>query len=201
MTDFHLDIAARDCEKIPEQETCDHCEDEEVSPLSSCVACIPNDASFHEQFLHLVGDNSHFTDQHDSHFRNISRLLLGWIIEQDQTASSRRLMSLLEIYVLVRSLFGGPLAGGEFSNRYLVPTFAADFRYFKQVLTYLFGQVASIGYSTSGHLSSVGIHVPQVCVQMGLQHSSSEAALACLLQFVGGRPIVNSQGFSKPFHV
>ena len=93
------------------------------------------------------------------------------------------------------------MAGVGAYNRFAVPTFAAEFRCFKKVISHLFGQSEGIACSTSGHLSFIGVHVPPQSVCFGLSLQVSEAILVALKNFIGGRPIVNAQGFFKPFVV
>lgn len=110
---------------------------------------------------------------------------------------AKRLASHVEIFVSIRLLFGPPwpvlvliiFFGSDFCCRF--PLFHGG--------THLFRQKSS--EVPAGHLSTIGTYVPQQHAQMGLQLQTSEAALECLRTFVGGRPIVNAQSFSKPFTV
>ena len=68
-----------------------------------------------------------------------------------------------------------------------------------KVLTHLLGHAGEMHSVFSGHLSFIGIHVPQQSVQFGISHETSEEDLQRLKDFVGNRPITCSQGFPKPF--
>ena len=87
----------------------------------------------------------------------------------------------------------------ETAGVYSRPTFAADFREFKMMLTHICATVGGICVSTSGHLSGIGIHVPQSSTVIAFTRADSEIALLALRRFVGHRPITNAQGFSRPF--
>ena len=69
------------------------------------------------------------------------------------------------------------------------------------MISHLFAQSDGIEIFTSGHLSPIGVYVPQRCVCVGLCFQTSEVVLSTLKDFVGSRPIVNAQGFSRPFVV
>ena len=69
------------------------------------------------------------------------------------------------------------------------------------MISHLFAQSDGIEFFTSGHLSPIGVYVPQRCVCVGLCFQTSEVVLSTLKDFVGSRPIVNAQGFSRPFVV
>ena len=88
-----------------------------------------------------------------------------------------------------------------FPMGYSIPTFAADFRVFKSMITHIF---ATIGLQTthmSGHLTGIGIHVPQMCIEVGFSAGTGHEVVSVLQRFVGHRPITNAQGFARPLHV
>ena len=109
-----------------------------------------------------------------------------------------RLVSYVELYVCFRRFFGGPISGGAVSE-YVALTFAAGFKEFRKVLTHLLSISGIPGAGSSGHLTAIGIHVPQACLELGFPHEEGEYAHRVLQIFVGNRPIVSAQGFSKPF--
>ena len=108
-------------------------------------------------------------------------------------------MSLIELYVGFRVFLGSVVSG--VLGGYVVPTFAADFRVFKSMITHIF---ATIGLQTthmSGHLTGIGIHVPQMCIEVGFSAGTGHEVVSVLQRFVGHRPITNAQGFARPLHV
>ena len=111
-----------------------------------------------------------------------------------------RLVSFLEIYVLYREFLGGPVGGLNAFNRYVVPTFAADLRIFKKMITNIFSKAGVSGQVSSQHLVAAGVLVPQLSVQFGLCHDLSVRAVQLLIKFVGTRQITCAQGFSKPYY-
>ena len=199
ITAFHIDIAAFDCAK-PSTDVSEDSWEEEVSPILSCIDVVPNTATFHLPLLALRDSEIWLEDQFDHHFVTVSQQLLNWLIDQDQSASHMRLVSFLEIYVLYREFLGGPVGGLNAFNRYVVPTFAADFRIFKKMITNIFSKAGVSGQVSSQHLVAAGVLVPQLSVQFGLCHDLSVRAVQLLIKFVGARPITCAQGFSKPYY-
>ena len=199
ITAFHIDIAAFDCAK-PSTDVSEDSWEEEVSPILSCIDVVPNTATFHLPLLALRDSEIWLEDQFDHHFVTVSQQLLNWLIDQDQSASHMRLVSFLEIYVLYREFLGGPVGGLNAFNRYVVPTFAADFRIFKKMITNIFSKAGVSGQVSSQHLVAAGVLVPQLSVQFGLCHDLSVRAVQLLIKFVGTRPITCAQGFSKPYY-
>ena len=65
--------------------------------------------------------------------------LVVWLHVQDQTASTQRVVSLIELYVAFRNDLGGFVSDGF--DACSVPTFAADFREFRKMLTYILDTV------------------------------------------------------------
>ena len=96
--------------------------------------------------------------------------------------------------------FWGPISGGVVSE-YVALTFAAAFKEFRKVLIHLLSISGIPGAGYSGHLTAIGIHVPQACLELGFPHEEGEYAHSVLQDFVGNgnHPIVSAQGFSKPF--
>ena len=86
-----------------------------------------------------------------------------------------------------------------FPMGYSIPTFAADFRVFKSMITHIFTTIGQVTTHLSGHVTGIGIHVPQRCIEMGITSDVGEGALLALQNFVGQRPITCAQGFSHPF--
>ena len=64
---------------------------------------------FHVQLLPLLENEVWLQDQGDVHFISASLRLLQWLITQDQSAAEMRLVSYIEIYVLMRDVLGGPV--------------------------------------------------------------------------------------------
>eukprot|EP00435_Cladocopium_sp_Y103_P028358 s1432_g7.t1 len=195
---FLVEIAARDCQQISSENSEDHWE-EEVSPILDCLGSSENTAEFHVQLLVLRESEIWLEDQTDLRFIFVSQKLLTWLIDQDQTASSMRIVSFLELYVLFRDFLGSPVGGLGGVCRYSHPTFAADYRIFRNILINLLAKANVQGQCTSNHLVGVGVMIPQVGVRMGLSYDLGVFALRRLKQFVGARPITNSQGFAKPY--
>ena len=98
--------------------------------------------------------------------------------------------------MVFRDVLGGCVVG-SFSDS-VVPTFAADFRVFKQMLTHALS-AGPMNTHMTGHLSGLGIHVPQPCIEIGFSAGASEPALGALRNFVGRRPITCAQGFSRSY--
>eukprot|EP00438_Fugacium_kawagutii_P024523 Skav231374 [mRNA] locus=scaffold1586:776664:778895:+ [translate_table: standard] len=200
LSSFHVAIAARDCHSDNVVQDEDVLE-EQVSPLSHCIDAMPNTASFHAQFLQYQDDENLFAIVQDHLFVKVCGFLSRWIVAQDQLATVMRPVSFVEFYVVVRRFLGDHLTGLGGGSRFCHPTFSADFRIFRQMLTKFFQAIGVRGMHPSGHLSVVGVHVVQTSVTMGIGLDDSEYVLCSLRDFVGCRPIVNSQGFARPYRV
>eukprot|EP00438_Fugacium_kawagutii_P004481 Skav232404 [mRNA] locus=scaffold1077:741915:746805:+ [translate_table: standard] len=200
LSSFHVAIAARDCHSDNVVQDEDVLE-EQVSPLSHCIDAMPNTASFHAQFLQYQDDENLFAIVQDHLFVKVCGFLSRWIVSQDQLATVMRPVSFVEFYVVVRRFLGDHLTGLGGGSRFCHPTFSADFRIFRQMLTKFFQAIGVRGMHPSGHLSVVGVHVVQTSVTMGIGFDDSEYVLCSLRDFVGCRPIVNSQGFARPYRV
>ena len=196
ISSFFVDIARVDC---GDTNVCDPDEADEVATFSSelCIEEHPNQALFCVHLRPLLDNQDWFLPSHDSHFISVSRQLVVWLHDQDQRASTMRWVSLIELYVVFRREFGGCVSGVHCD--YLVPTFATDFRVFKAMLTHILSTIDQRTTHMSGHLTGIGIHVPQSCIEVGFTVEASETALLALRNFVGQRPITCAQGFSRPF--
>ena len=197
VTAFHVQVARFDCETVGETDPASE-GDYEVSPQELCIEVVPNDAQFHVHFMQQVG-STNWLQGLDSHFDFVCGKLVEWLVAQDQQVSTKRLVSFVDFFVVFRRDLGALVSGVDVFNRYVVPTFAAEFKLFRKALTHLFSTVGFEGWSTSGHLTVLGIHVPQTCMEMGFTHDSSVEVQRILPTFVGARPITCAQGFSKPF--
>ena len=197
--DFHLEVAARDHAASPGSDSEDG--DGDFEPLYSF-----DRTENHAAFSALVSSARGALLFHASHnfaFRQVANDLLDWVIFQDESAAEARTVSLLELFVgfrLHRSQ-GPLLLCGSVSNQYQVTTFASDFIFFKKIVRFLCEQ-ANFGLAPrSVNLVHFNVIPPQDGVKLGWIHDTEASVFSALTEFVGQRPITNSQGLAKPWHI
>eukprot|EP00438_Fugacium_kawagutii_P011227 Skav228657 [mRNA] locus=scaffold2369:161613:163567:- [translate_table: standard] len=194
MTEFQVAIAAQDCCRTSAE--ADEAE-EDVLPFDFVWS--PNVAFLSVQLQPWVDNSNLFSFVHDSHFRVICAQFIRWISEVDISASRMRSVSLIEIYVAFRlvSCRGG-LVCGDTTGLFATVTFASDFAYFKRLVRLVFGS-ADISYGDPVALAFLKIVPPQQGVQMGWPSDLESKVFRALRDFVGSRPVLNSQGLAKPW--
>eukprot|EP00435_Cladocopium_sp_Y103_P015513 s1799_g3.t2 len=195
LTRMYVDFATFDCVKTVTDDPQTSDEADEVSHFEFCIDVHPNTAQFHVHLLPLL-ECDWFLSSHDFHFRQVGAKLAGWLISLDQSAAMMRLVSHLELFVCFRRFLGCPVSGG-FINTYAALTFAADYKVFRKILYHLLSTTGILSAGTSGHLTVLGIHIPQACIELGFPQDEAEFAQCKLRDFVGNRPIVEAGTFKS----
>ena len=111
LTSMAVDFARFDCDNVAPSNLNEDHDVEEVSPLL-CIDTRFNNAQFHVHLLPLL-DSDWFLTKHDFRFRQVGGRLVEWLIQTDQSASTMRLVSYVELYVCFRRVFLGPYFWGR----------------------------------------------------------------------------------------
>ena len=114
-----------------------------------------------------------------------------------------RHVSLLEAYVGCRISRVGkfPLVqGGDVVDVFTPVTFAADFSFFKKIMTLAFKVSGCRGVSETISLRELNINMPLPAFQMGWPMSLECEVFEALSSFVRTRPVVSTQSLSRPWH-
>ena len=117
-----------------------------------------------------------------------TNLLLLWLIETDQVASSMRLVSYLELFVQFRLHCGNGRTLRQIDgidDIFAEASFASDFRH-----------CSGDGFVD---LSSVNIFMPLPAIYCGWTADCEVQSLSAIRAFVGHRPVFSAQALSKPW--
>ena len=197
--DDYLAVAAYDCTG----ETSESYEDDQGFEVSHFdFATSPNTAEVSVQLSAWL-ETGLFQSRLGAEADTILAQFCQWLIRVDGSAAEMRLVSLLEIFVAFRVFCGGgPLSvRGGGADKYSLVSFALDFSYFRKLFK-CFEDCTRISWTVGQiDLIQVKIYPVQSAVWLGWPKDLELSTLQTLQAFVGNRPIINCQGFSRPWHV
>ena len=193
-SNFVLAIAAADVQE------------QEFSSDDECTDCIIPVFDVHHNTVEradcidlLLNRDPVYSPLHPTVFHQLAQ----WLSHIDARSATMRWVSIVEIYVGFRLSVpdrAPVIVGGGLKDRYTPVTFAADFAFFKKVFFEIIGAMTEMPLESSHIcLPELQIFTPLVAYTWGWDSDIESQVFAALSSFVRRRPIVNAQGWSRPW--